>query len=258
MTKIKMKLMQMLPEGTVFVAFILTLLCLFAGTQRNLLDSANIMTLYTPEEGSSAHNFYSVHLMSYCQGTLGTIDPGVPGVTRNVTSCSSRTILFSFDPTQAWPKEITQGPALEWPRVISDDFQAFRLTSRAMAVLYCIAVVAMGGMLLVRVWAFLSPNKQQHVLELPFMLDTTVIQLGALSLSIASIIATVLAFEFVALINAHGKGSNVSAEYGDKFLGMTWAAVSLLIVGSAAKFLTMFGSGQQTVTAAPAKDTEEG
>jgi hypothetical protein len=67
----------------------------------------------------------------------------------------------------------------------------------------------------------------------------------------------VLAFEFVALINAHGKGSNVSAVYGDKFLGMTWAAVSLLIVGSGVKFLTMFGSGQQTVAAAPAKDTEE-
>lgn len=131
------------------------------------------MQLYTPEGGSNTHNFYSVHLMSYCQGTLGSIDPGDPGVTRNVTSCSNRTILFSFDPTEAWPKEITQGPALEWPRVISDDFQAFRLTSRAMAVLYCIAVGAVGAMLLVRVWAFLSPKKQRDVLELPFLVVST-------------------------------------------------------------------------------------
>lgn len=46
--------------------------------------------------------------------------------------------------------------------------------------------------------------------------------------------------EFVALINAHGKGSNVSAKYGEKLLGMTWAAVGLLLVGSVACFVNVF------------------
>jgi hypothetical protein len=106
--------------------------------------------------------------MSYCQGTLGTIDPSA-GVTRNVTSCSNRTILFSFDPTEAWPTASTHGPELEWPRVISDDFHAFRTTSRAMAVLYCVGVGAMGAAFLVRVWTSFAPRIGQGLFEFGFM-----------------------------------------------------------------------------------------
>lgn len=81
-------------------------------------------------------------------------------------------------------------------------------------------------------------------------------QLGALSLSIASIIATALAFEFVALINAHGEGSNVSARYGEKFLGMTWASAGLLLVGSISSFVNVFVRGY--VADAPLSKDEEG
>lgn len=109
--------------------------------------------------------------MSYCQGTLGTTDPSA-GVTRNVTECSHRTILFSFDPTQDWPK-VTHGPALEWPRVISDDFHAFRTTTRSMAVLYCIGVGAMGAALLVRLWTTATPRAGQGLLEFGFMVVST-------------------------------------------------------------------------------------
>lgn len=42
----------------------------------------------------------------------------------------------------------------------------------------------------------------------------------------------VIAFQFVHLINSHGRESGVSAIYGEQFLGMTWAAVGLLLVGS--------------------------
>lgn len=33
------------PAVTAFIAFILTLICLFAGTQRNLLDEADLLTV---------------------------------------------------------------------------------------------------------------------------------------------------------------------------------------------------------------------
>jgi hypothetical protein len=82
-------------------------------------------------------------------------------------------------------------------------------------------------------------------------------QLGALSISIASIIATVIAFEFVALINAHGDGSNVSAQYGQKFLGMTWASTGLLLVGSISSFVNVFVRGYEEPVM-PSKDEEEG
>lgn len=57
-------------------------------------------------------------------------------------------------------------------------------------------------------------------------------QAGFTSLGIASIIATALSFEFVQLINYHGKANRVTAKYGGQFLGMTWSAVAFLLVGS--------------------------
>jgi hypothetical protein len=94
------------------------------------------------------------------------------------------------------------------------------------------------------------------------VLNTTVAnqyqpQLGTFSISIASVIATVIAFDFVSLINAHGEGSNVSAHYGDKFLGMTWASAGLLLAGSAASFVNVFIRAARAVPApAVEKDIE--
>lgn len=82
------------------------------------------------------------------------------------------------------------------------------------------------------------------------------LQLGSFSITIASIIATVLAFQFVSLINAHGEGSNVSANYGEKFLGMTWAATGLLLAGSVASFVNVFIRARAAPAAAVEKDIE--
>lgn len=135
-------------------------------------DQANppISQLYTPEGGSSSgiHEFYSIHVMSYCQGLLDTVEPGTPGSARNVTQCSDRQILFSFDPTDAWSEAITHGPTLKWPRVISDDFHAFRLTTQSMAVMYCVGVSAVGAVLLVRISSFVSRRMQQGPFEFGF------------------------------------------------------------------------------------------
>ena len=107
--------------------------------------------------------------MSYCQGTLKSIDPNA-GVTRNITGCSNRTLMASFDPSEDWPAEISYGPELKWPRVISDDFHTFQMTSRVMGVLYCIGVSAMGAALLVRVWTSLAPQAKQGVFEFGFLM----------------------------------------------------------------------------------------
>lgn len=118
--------------------------------------------------------------MAYCQGTLVTLDPGTE-VTRNVTECSNRTILSSFDPTQTWPKEITSGQDLGWTRVISDDFHAFRMTSQVMAVMYCIGVGAMGAAILVRVWTTLSPRAGQGLFEFSFFMVSHISRSGGVT-----------------------------------------------------------------------------
>ncbi|KAJ5232911.1 hypothetical protein N7468_005867 [Penicillium chermesinum] len=241
------------PTVTAFIAFILTLMCLFAGTETGLMDDVHLLTLYTPEgtsTSSNSHSFYSIHVMSYCQGTIGSAEPD-SGAVRNVTECSDRQVLFSFDPTKDWSDNITHGPTLEWPRVITDDFHAFRLTMQSIAILYCIGVSAMGAVLLTRVAALIAPRPQQGLFEFGFMV------LGSLVLSIASIITTVIAFEFVALINAHGEGSDVSASYGEKFLGMTWAATALLLAGSLSSFINVFVRGLPLAEERVPKDEEE-
>ncbi|OQE31584.1 hypothetical protein PENSTE_c001G07833 [Penicillium steckii] len=250
----KVDFKKIFPALTAFIAFILTLCCLFAGTQKNLLDGADLLTLYTPEgsSASTANQFYSVHIMSYCHGSLEKAEPGSSGGARNVTGCSDRKLLFAFDPTEAWHDGVSHGPNLEWPRVISDDFHAFRLTTRSMAVMYIIGVGAVGSALVAKMVSLIAPRRQQGLFEFGFLV------LGSLSLSVASIVATVVAFEFVDLINAHGDGSNVSAKYGDKFLGMTWASAGLLLVGSIASFINVFVRGMQPEPAPAPKDEEEG
>ncbi|EPS28873.1 hypothetical protein PDE_03819 [Penicillium oxalicum 114-2] len=251
---------NLFPVTMALIAFVITNCCLFAGTKPNILDSVDLLRLYTPDGNSisSPHDFYSIHVMSYCQGTIGPMPPGTtdPFGSRNVTACSNRTILFSFDPTIAWPRDLTHGPDLQWPRVISDDFRAFQMTSRAMAVMYSIGVGAIGSVLLVKIFAMAMPKLQLGVFEFGFML------LGTLSVGIASVIANVLAYELVQLINAHGDGSNVSAQYGGKFLGMTWASAALMMLGTWISFSNAFSPGGNAASSssssepAPAKDEE--
>lgn len=41
-----------------------------------------------------------------------------------------------------------------------------------------------------------------------------------------------MSFEFVGLVNYHGRESGVTAVYGEKFLAMSWSGVALLLGGS--------------------------
>lgn len=107
--------------------------------------------------------------MSYCHGTLETLEPGSSSNARNVTECSNRKLLFAFDPTQEWEHGISHGPNLEWPRVISDDFHAFRMTTRSMAVMYMIGVGAIGSALVARVVSLIAPRRQQGLFEFGFL-----------------------------------------------------------------------------------------
>lgn len=49
----------------------------------------------------------------------------------------------------------------------------------------------------------------------------------------------------------------MSAKYGDKFLGMTWAATGLLLLGSIACFINVFVRNTVAVAEAPPKEEEE-
>ncbi|THC96987.1 hypothetical protein EYZ11_003543 [Aspergillus tanneri] len=198
-----MSWVNLLPMVTAFVAFILSILCLFAGTQTNLLGAVDIFTLYTPTVGKhkGANDFYSMHVMSHCEGVREEEK-------NHVKNCSKRSMLFSFNPSKVLSEETgnTSPSDLGWPRAITEDFHAFSVTSQSLGVFYCIGLGFAGLVILER--------------------------LCFVMISIASIITTVIAFQFVNLINYHGEEAGVTAKYGSQFLAMTWAAAGLLMVGS--------------------------
>ncbi|KAF7590533.1 hypothetical protein BBP40_002674 [Aspergillus hancockii] len=222
---------NVLPTLTAFIAFVLALLCLFAGTKESLLLDANVFTVYTHNigNGTGVRDFYSVYVMSYCEGFQNA-------GSRNLTGCSHRSVLFSFDPTDALIKDTgntTTLSRLGWPSSITDDLRTFSATSRSMGVFYSIGVGLAGLAVLERLWFLFVRGPRQTVIEVAS------IMVSFAMLSIPSIIATVIALQFVSLINRHGKDFGVTAEYGSQFLGMTWAAVGLLLIGGVASLLTV-------------------
>ncbi|KAF5859470.1 hypothetical protein ETB97_002822 [Aspergillus alliaceus] len=203
---------NILPTLTAFIAFILGILCLFAGTKTSLLLDSDVFTIYTTNigNGTGMRDFYSIYVMSYCEGFLKagkalTQDAG------NNTSLSS----------------------LGWPSSITDDLRAFGATSKSMGAFYCIGIGLAGLVVLMRLWFVLIRGPRQTVVEVSSLM------LSFMMFSIPSIIATVIALQFVSLINRHGKESGVTAGYGQQFLGMTWAAVGLLLVGGIVSLLTV-------------------
>ncbi|KAE8351085.1 actin cortical patch SUR7/pH-response regulator pali [Aspergillus coremiiformis] len=219
------------PTLTAFIACILGLLCLFAGTKTHLLIDTDLFTIYTSNiaNGTGMRDFYSIYVMSYCEGFLNPDS-------RTVTECSHRSVLFSFNATEAISTDAgntTSLSRLGWPSSITEDLRTFSATSRSMGVFYSIGIGLAGLAVLERLWFGIFKGPRQTVVEVSSLM------LSFAMFSIPSIIATVIALQFISLINHHGKESGVTATYGQQFLGMTWAAVGLLLVGGMVSLLTV-------------------
>lgn len=113
------------------------------------------------------HDYYSMYIMSYCDGFL------LDGGAKNWTGCSNRTMLFSFDPEVVFTQETGNTTSLSdlgWPNTVTEDFQSFRITSRGMGVFYCIGVGFAGLAMLGRLWWIVSKGPRQSAVELFLLL----------------------------------------------------------------------------------------
>ncbi|OOF99729.1 hypothetical protein ASPCADRAFT_126625 [Aspergillus carbonarius ITEM 5010] len=240
------RLVNYFPTITAFIAFILSLLCLFAGTQLTVLPGANILTVFTSNrsQNTGIHNFYSIYVMSYCEGDLMSGN-------KRFMNCSKASLPFAFDPSAVLLEETGNTTSLSnlgWPDTITDDFHAFGMTSRSMGPFYCIGAGVAGLAIVGRLWWTIRRGPRQSVVELVLLLS------GFAMLGISSIIATVIAFQFVGLVNDHGRDTDVSAEYGPQFLGMTWAATGLLLGGSITSLVMVLIDRSRSDLATPADD----
>lgn len=185
-------------------------------------------------------DFYSVHLMDYCYGSF---TPGpVPNATlkkskidRNVTHCSNKTAMFSFDPTAALTKSLEDSGVpvtlaqLNWPDGIEKGIETLKTAFQTAFVLYCMGIGFTFITLLVSIFwisGISDGGKGTAAIEI------TVATLAWICLGIASAIATAVGVKGDNTIDKLGKPIGVSADRGNGFMGLTWAATALMIVCS--------------------------
>ncbi|CRG86807.1 hypothetical protein PISL3812_03819 [Talaromyces islandicus] len=246
------------------VSFILSTLCLFAGSQESVMQDASVMTLDTSasepisaiksvKDSSAADlglkDFYTVHVLTYCEGSLDSEGQ------RDVTGCSKRSAPFAFNPAKVLEfKDGFNVSDINWPDTITDDFGVMETTTKAMSVLYIIGVAATGVTFLIEILLTQAGGRPSMMAHLFFTVASfSSCLLSFVSLGVSSSVATVIAVQFVDLINRHGANYGIVALAGSKFLGMTWSAVVLLFFTVVISVITLPSSGSMS---RPNKETE--
>jgi hypothetical protein len=183
-------------------------------------------------------DFYQAHLHTYCEGDY--VPGPVPNATlssssisKNVTSCSNTTGLFSEDLSTVLQRELNNSghsniniKDLGWPSAIDEGYRALGVTARATFVLYCIGVGLIGiAALLALISVFFDGR-------ISALANVIVEVLAFLVIGIASAIATSLAVKGSDIVNKYGNRVGVTASQGNKWLAMTWVATGVVLVAS--------------------------
>jgi hypothetical protein len=183
-------------------------------------------------------DFYSAHILNFCEGFYTPTD--MPNATipksdihKNVTDCSNRTAMYSFDPRKMIQRELNASghgninlTDLGWPDEVDDAIHALEIVSRAMFVLYCIGIAfAALALILALVSIFFSGRLSAFV-------NIIVDLIAFLAVGIASALATAIAVKAAHIINEKGDRIGISAQKGSKFMVLTWVATACLLVAS--------------------------
>ena len=178
------------------------------------------------------HDFYSTHIMTWCEGTLTGDDSNSDNAnTTNsdelVTRCTKPAFPFSFDPVEILQDELLQGLTLEDLGFPTEDVNkvvdALETAYRAMSICFLIGVILAGVSILTGLTAFYA----SRILE---VLNQLVAILAFLMLGVGSAIGTAIAVLVKNVINEKAKPINVFAVHSNKFLGMTWASVACMLL----------------------------
>ncbi|KAK0347414.1 hypothetical protein LTR91_007285 [Friedmanniomyces endolithicus] len=184
------------------------------------------------------HDFYNVHILDFCEGYY---TPGpVPNTTlprsqihRNVTSCSNRTAMYSFDPRTTLQQELNASghgnvalSDLNWPSDVDRGLHALVIAQKATFVLYCVAIALIGVATLLALASLFAEGR------LSAFVNVLVDWLAFLAIGLASAIATAVAVKAVDVINKYGDHIGAQASTGSKFLVLTWVATAVMLVAS--------------------------
>ncbi|MCJ1393061.1 hypothetical protein MMC18_005933 [Xylographa bjoerkii] len=263
-----MRIVAIFPLLCAFVAFVLSLLCIFASSKTGYLENADILTLNTSMLGEfsvntsstsggsswlssiegdiqgdinglindvakslNIHDFYSAHLLDYCEGyyTPSPLSNATSQPSKNVTSCSNHTAFFTFDPTAILQNELKPGTNLSELKWPSTIEDAIVAIETASKVMFVLYCIGVGFAGLAFIGAFVGFLEAGRLsAAFNVMLDL----MAFLSLGIASAIVTATSTKVVNTINQYGSDIGIAAYQGSTFLGMTWAATVLMLVAA--------------------------
>ncbi|KAI4701387.1 hypothetical protein J4E81_003127 [Alternaria sp. BMP 2799] len=181
-------------------------------------------------------DWYSAHMLNYCQGQYepgevanATLSQG--DISKNVTECAKSRATYKFDPTAIIQEAINKTGVditledLNWPDDIQNGIDALNALMAAMFVLYVIAICLIFITLLTSVLGIFIGNGRLTPC-INFLLAT----LAFLAIGLASALVTAVAVKAVDIINEKGSDIGLNANWGGKFLALTWAATALMLI----------------------------
>jgi hypothetical protein len=191
-------------------------------------------------------------VLDYCSGAY---EPQpVPNATvsashikRNVTYCSPHAGgHYNFTPGQALQHTLDETGTgvtladLHWPAEIDQGVDDLHKAMDATLALYALAIVFAFLAMMGSLAAYGAGNFCAAV-----TLGITAF-LGFLAFGIASGVVTAVAVKATQEVNKYGAAISVSANRGNGFLGLTWAATACMLVASLASCLGMCGGGRRS------------
>ncbi|EXJ80026.1 hypothetical protein A1O3_08312 [Capronia epimyces CBS 606.96] len=263
-----MRFSSILTLACAITAFVLSLLCIFAGSSKSFLQRADLLTLnisrightsiFNTSDGdggffsnlvndlegdlnslvnnvtsdiASALNlpdFFNVHVMDFCEGSY-LPKPTVHNARENITACSNRSTVFHFDPSKVIQKKLPDGITLE-------DIHwptTIEDTEHDLKIVSTTMVVFyIIGIAFAGIAILTALWGIWAGSRLSAVVNFFIDVLAFVTLGIASAIATAIIVKAVEVINKYGDDIGIAAYRGSRFLGMTWGATAVMLLAS--------------------------
>lgn len=118
-------------------------------SQLNVSMLCEVATLRVLPKHIGLHDFYSWHVLGYCEGYYIHSKDGkaLSAPIKNVTYCSKPTSFFHFDPIAVLDTEVKKGftlGSLQWLEPIELAFEDAKLATVLMFLFYCVGTVTAG------------------------------------------------------------------------------------------------------------------
>lgn len=178
--------------------------------------------------------FYSLHVMNACEGDFSP-NATAKGAGFNVTKCTEPMKTAEYNLTALFDHELSVGPLklnladLGFTKELQEEFDKIPKILLALAIFYILAV-GFTGLALFASAAALVLVPQHGKSRLVVLANLAIAVLAALTLLVGSLVTTIGAKPAADKIDDFGEDIGLRASVGGKFLGMSWAAVGLMVI----------------------------